>query len=309
MESLGLSHLGIDDTDESTGTLLDLIAVVQRAAAQATPVPLVETSLAAWLLRQAGLDVPSGPLTVASAAADARFDGAHLQATLAAVPWGRSADALVVLLDGINGSSTVALVGPESCQVRNGTDLAGQPRDDVSIEGAALCSAPVAVSPDALFLRGALLRSAQIAGALEATSQLTRRYTAERVQFGKPVASFQAVQQHLVSLEQAATLTSLNVDRAAAAARSADGEFEICALKLVANQSAVLGMRSAHQAHGAIGMTREYPLQQLTRRLNTWRLDYGTERQLAPRLGTSAAEGSFHGLVTRNPTTGGNDAR
>lgn len=311
IEELGISRLAADDADASQGTVLDLVAVLHHAAAHAAPIPLAETSLAAWALTRAGLEVPDGPLTVAVPAdpPDARLDGNLLSGAFPAVPWARSAQAIVAVLPRPDGSCAVAVVSPDTCRLRHGTDLAGQPRDDVTVETEALAVAVGRLRFDAFLRRGALLRSAQIAGALEAVALLTRRYTADRVQFGKPLAAFQAVQHHLVALEQAATLTKLTVDRAAAAVRIDEAEFEIWALKLVANQNARLAARAAHQAHGAIGMTREYPLQQLTRRLNTWRADNGTDRELSARLGALTAGRSFHDLVTRNPTEGGNDVR
>ena len=47
----------------------------------------------------------------------------------------------------------------------------------------------------------------------------------------------------------------------------------------------------AHQVHGAMGFTREYPLQVFTRRLWTWRDDFGSETQWAEELGAMVAAG------------------
>lgn len=120
---------------------------------------------------------------------------------------------------------------------------------------------------------------------------LTLRYTSERVQFGKPVGRFQAVQQHIVTVAQAAEMTTTALWTAARAwsRRPGAATFEGCAAKLTANESARVSARAAHQAHGAIGMTREYPLHLYTRRLNLWRCQFGTERQLAAVLGQAVS--------------------
>ncbi|HXM56325.1 MAG TPA: acyl-CoA dehydrogenase family protein, partial [Candidatus Dormibacteraeota bacterium] len=82
---------------------------------------------------------------------------------------------------------------------------------------------------------------------------------------------------------------------AAAAARAAarddggGGRFEIAAAKLLANQAAFSATRAAHQAHGAMGMTQEYPLHHLSRRLWAWRSEYGDERFWSARLGGAVA--------------------
>jgi acyl-CoA dehydrogenase len=118
-------------------------------------------------------------------------------------------------------------------------------------------------------------------------SELTLEYTAERKQFGKPVASFQAVQAHVVHGAQQAALASMAARSAARAARRGDASFEIAAAKIVASQAASIGTRHAHQAHGAIGMTQEYPLHQLSRRLWAWRDEYGGEHEWSERLGAA----------------------
>jgi len=128
-----------------------------------------------------------------------------------------------------------------------------------------------------------------MAGALERMSAMTVEYTNERVQFGRPVARFQAVQKHLVEGAQDAVLVGMAADAAARAAERGEARFEIAAAKLLADQAAFSATRSAHQAHGAMGMTREYPLHHLSRRLWAWRSEYGDERFWSARLGAAVA--------------------
>ena len=296
-EHLGLPLVGIDeDAGGSGGTVLDLLAVLRIAASQAAPLPLAETHLAAWLLASAGLDIPTGPMTIVPGAPDdsLRLVDGRLTGTAHDVPFAGAVETVVALVDG-----RVVAASADQLEFSDQRDLAGQPRGNVTFDVPVALDAESPVTADDLLLRGALVRSAQIAGALEATSKLTREYVGQRVQFGRPVGSFQAVQQHVVTLAQGAAMTSLAVTRAAVATLVGDGSFEICSLKLVANQNAIAGVRAAHQAHGAIGMTQEYRLQQLTRRLNTWLLEFGTERQLATRVGAFVAgSNSFAATIT-----------
>ncbi len=68
-------------------------------ARHAGAVPLAETdALAAWLARQAGIDVPDGPLTVAIA--DADVSGGRVAATAIDVPWSQAASAVLVAARG-----------------------------------------------------------------------------------------------------------------------------------------------------------------------------------------------------------------
>ncbi len=285
-EELGLPLIGIaEENGGSGGTLGDLLTVLQGAGRWAVPLPLAETSLAAWLLASCGAQVPVGPMTVIPDASGLRLDGNRLTGDARAVPWLRGAAKVVAVMDG-----RVVAVDPAALDVTPGTDLAGMPSDLVTASGAPTETYPADVTADDVLLRGALLRSAQIAGAITGAYELTRTYIKERVQFGKPIAQFQSVQMHLVELAQDATLTTLCVERAGRAGAIGTASLEIVATKSVANRHAGMAVRAAHQAHGAIGMTREYRLQYLTRRLHTWRGEFGDQTSLDLRLGAAMAD-------------------
>lgn len=284
-EELGLPLIGVDESlGGAGGSLLDLVAVAEGTGRYATPLPLVETALAAWLLASADVMVPAGPLSVVPDAAGLSLDGNRLAGRAGHVPWARSAQRVIAVI-----GNDVVSIDPARLDITPGTDLAGMPRDTVTADNVDVEIHPSRVDADALLLRGALLRSAQIAGAISAALDLTNQYVQQRVQFGKPIGAFQAVQAHVVELAEVSALTELCVQRAAVAAISGPASLEIVATKSVANRSAGLATRAAHQAHGAIGMTQEYSLQLLTRRLHTWRGDYGDEATLNLRLGAIVA--------------------
>jgi acyl-CoA dehydrogenase len=163
-------------------------------------------------------------------------------------------------------------------------NLAGDPRDTVVLDGVLARSGP-GVDREELLLRGALTRIALMAGALDRVYEIAVRHASERRQFGRPIASFQAVQQHLVNIAQQVALAGVAAE---ATARRAGG-FEIAAGKLLANRAALSAGRSAHQVLGARGTTREHPLGQLTCRLWAWRSEYGDEHRWSTRLGAAVA--------------------
>src|SRR3546814_4802940 len=74
---------------------------------------------------------------------------------------------------------------------------AGEPRDTLRFERASAIAVPGHAQP--LFDLAALARAMTMAGALDAALALSVNYANERVQFGKPLAKFQAVQQSLAS--------------------------------------------------------------------------------------------------------------
>jgi acyl-CoA dehydrogenase len=82
------------------------------------------------------------------------------------------------------------------------------------------------------------------------------------------------------------------------------GEHEIAAARVIVDDAISVGTRASHQAHGAMGVTREYPLHQLTRRLWSWRHEWGTTRGWRRELGSSvAARGAdeLYDLITEHP--------
>ncbi|GAA3528964.1 acyl-CoA dehydrogenase family protein [Amycolatopsis ultiminotia] len=297
-EQLGLTLVAVDESGGgSGGSLTDQLTVLVTAARYAAPLPLAETALAAYLLASAGVPVPKGPLTVAPVNTF-RLDDDQLRGTARDVPWAGAAGLVVALATDDDGRSRVVAVDPSGYEREDGTDPAGLPRDRLTVEATAVINADTELTAADLRARGALLRTGQMAGALEAIHLLTSRYVGERVQFGRPIGRFQAVQAHTVAIAQAAEITAMSTWRAAAIAARRPARFEAFAAKLVANESARTAVRAAHQAHGAIGMTREYPLHLHTRRLNAWQHEFGTERELSSAIGAAVAPGSFSRSVS-----------
>ncbi len=294
-----------EEAGGSGGTLLDALEVLRLVGYHAAPIPVAETGmLGGWLLASAGLELPEGIVTVAPDASGLSINAdGTITGSAAMVPWGRSAERLAFVADG-----KVASVDPTAGSIVEQTSLAGEPRDTVTFDGAAadIAAAPDGVDPAALRFRGALSRVAMMGGAIEKMSQLTVSYTNERHQFGRPVARFQAVQQHLVWAAQDAALARMAAESAGQAAHRGAGEFEIAAAKLNCNQAATRATKACHQAHGAMGMTQEYPLHHYSRRLWSWRTEYGGTREWSRWVGHAAANQGADGLyplITGGSTT------
>ena len=291
VEQLGFTRIGIDESlGGSGGSLIDLLPVLVAAARHAAPVPLAENFLAATLLCEAAAELPQGLLTVAPpghTTAVQQPDGTS-RVAVRQVPWAHTAARVVALVP--TATEARIVVGEPTDSVRSGENLAGEPVAELELADVHLDSLPVG-SLEEHFWLGALCRSAQIAGALQTVAELTRQYCEERVQFGKPIGRFQAVQQHVVTVAQSAAIASTQLWLAAHAwvSDAPNRSFEVACAKLVANEAARVAARAAHQAHGAMGMTREYPLHRYTRRLALWRMQYGTERSLAESIGAAVS--------------------
>jgi acyl-CoA dehydrogenase len=115
------------------------------------------------------------------------------------------------------------------------------------------------------------------------------QYAGERVQFGRPIGRFQAVQQNLAVLAgQAAAATAAAEAAIEAAAQGLDA-LAIAAAKIRAGEAAGIGAAIAHQVHGAIGFTQEHSLHHATRRLWSWRDEFGSEAFWSRKLGATVA--------------------
>lgn len=298
----GLVWLGVGEAaGGSGGDVTDAALLVRMAGAHAVPLPLAECALlGGWLVEQAGLTLPGGPVTVAvpRRGDDMTIDAAgRLTGHLQRVPWGRQASAVVAIASGHDGPKVV-LVDPATATAAAGTNVAGEPRDRLDFDGVAVpASSRASVDADIaalLELRGTLSRALLLAGAAESASTLTISYAAERRQFGRPVAAFQAVAQRMVRMASEAEAAMLAATVAAQRfAELGDGDGDAAATVALAGasvtRSAAEVAANAHQVHGAIGMTQEYPLHHFTRRMWAWSHEWGSERQWNARIGVSAA--------------------
>ncbi|GEL22714.1 acyl-CoA dehydrogenase [Pseudonocardia sulfidoxydans NBRC 16205] len=294
-DEIGLPRVGLPESlGGAGGSLLDAVAVLVGSGRHAVPLPMLESWLAGWVLSVAGrsLDGTVRSFTAGTARDSLEIVDGRAHGTLHRLGWGRSASQVVALLP-----SGVVVLEVDGAQVRERTDLAGMPCDDLTFSGGDV--ALVDVPRQSVLARAALGRAAQLAGATEAAFELTHGYVGQREQFGRPIGRFQAVAQHVVLLAQAATTSMHVVERAALALSVHDAAFEAAAAKLVASENATIAIAAAHQAHGAIGMTQEYRLQQFTRRLMAWRAELGSGAALAAVLGRTAAHAdSLAHLIT-----------
>ena len=121
-----------------------------------------------------------------------------------------------------------------------------------------------------------------MAGALERALELAVHYAQERVQFGRKIGQFQAIQQELARFggEVAAALSA-----AGTVERGGDVTLAVVSAKIRTAEAAREGALIAHQVHGAIGVTDEYALHHSTLRLWAWREEYGNEAEWAIALG------------------------
>jgi acyl-CoA dehydrogenase len=264
-----------------------------------------ETVLTAALAELNGEVIVSGgtePATTAAANADGSWS---LTGTKACVPAALVADAILVpaqckAADGTVTGLGVFIVDPDATGVtltRQSTTT-GRPEAIVELtevqvpadgllgegaNGAAVVNAITEFATTALCILEA--------GACAAALDLTAEYTKTRVQFEKPIATFQAVGQRAADAyvdTEAIRLTAWQ-----AASRLASGlpaGAEIAVAKFWAAEGGQRVVHAASHLHGGVGVDRDYPLHRyflLTRQIE---LTLGSANESLRRLGRILAD-------------------
>ena len=300
LNAAGLTLAWVPETLGGSGaSIADGFAILGAAGRAALAAPLAETLAAGWLLAQGGIEAPATSMTVAPCRPRERITidaEGGLNGRASGVPFAREAAHIAVLVqDG--ASERIALVQIQECCVSEGRNVAGDPVDTVLFEGAKplrVAAAPPGFTQDILMLMGSVIRSVEIAGALETILALSVAYANERIAFERPIGKLQAVQQNLARLagETAAAIAVAGsaADAVAGADQFDDDVFlEVVSAKIRTAEAAAEGAAIAHQVFGAIGFTQEHVLHRFTLRMLAWRDDFGNESYWANELGKRAA--------------------
>lgn len=277
------------------GETADRYTLIHVGGRYAVPLPLCETLLAEQVLAAAGLSPVDGPATLGPVVRGDRLRLKRvrgrwkLSGVAHRIPWARDAAALVLIAEH-RGTPVTARIERPSVETP-GRNTAGEPRDDVRFDEYALPDDAVGepgrgFTVEQLQRCGALGRSTAMAGAMGRVLEMTVEYAKQRVQFGRPIGKFQAVQQQIAVM--ASHVAAANT-AAHAAVAFGEAPFEAGAAKVRVGEAAGVVAAVAHQVHGAIGFTHEHDLHRFTRRLWAWRDEFGSEAEWALELGREAA--------------------
>jgi len=273
-------------SEEEGGSGLGLAGgcvLMRLAGYYKVPLPVVESLMAVFLAAKSGVEYTDElivPMIINEP------DNNQPDIKLYGVPWARHASSLLVVFSRDN-KTRLSIINSQDITIKPGQNMAGEPRDDVMFEAAQLNNSrdlqDISIQQIESWL--ALSRAAQMAGALQRVLEMTVEFANERSQFGRPVGKFQAVQQQMAVLAEMTSASICAVD-AAIDHLGTEQEWELIACaKITAGESAGYAAKTAHAVHAAIGFTQEYPLQLSTRRLWSWRDEYGNEAQWSIKLG------------------------
>jgi acyl-CoA dehydrogenase len=263
------------------------------------------TILTAALAELAGeVIVPGGaaPATTATVGAGAGADGSWvLNGVKACVPAAFVADAVLVpamrlAADGSEIGTGVFIVDVSAAGVSltRMTTTTGRPEAMLELSGVAVGADRLLGGDDADGAAIVALTSEyaitalciQEAGACAAAMDLTAEYTKTRVQFEKPIATFQAVGQRAADAyvdTEAIRLTAWQAASRLAAGLPAASEVAVA--KFWAAEGGQRVVHAAAHLHGGVGVDRDYPLHRyflLTRQIE---LTLGSASDSLRRLG------------------------
>jgi alkylation response protein AidB-like acyl-CoA dehydrogenase len=292
LDEAGFTAIGAGGEDDVA--FADAMELVRRAGYHAIPVPIAETIMARRILARLAIPAPEGAITLAPpGAGDLSVEASgRLTGTARGVPYGRGAAHALVASKG-----HVHLLDIRDALAARGTSMAGEPSDTLDLARARpVANASVADAPVVLEAEGALARAVQLSGAMAAALDHGLTWVNDRVQFGRPIAKHQAVQHLMAVLAEEAAAASAAADLGVEASAQAPDILAIAIAKARAGEAAGKGANVVHAAFGAMGFTREHPLHYTSRRLWSWRNEFGSEVQWQAEIGRRAARAGGRGL-------------
>ncbi len=261
------------------------LPILHACGRHALPVPLAHTMAVRAVLAAAGHPWPEGAATFAEAATD------EVGATVCRrVPFGRVA--AWVMAGGPDGSRLLPVSAAEVIP----TGVHGSLEADLRWSA----PSPAAVVPGETPWRviGAALHAALLAGALERVLEGTVAHANDRVQFGRSIGKFQAIQQQLSVAAEHVFAARMAARIGCSGASHLPDALHAAVAKARASEAAVVVAAIAHAVQGAMGIAEESDLQLHARRLHEWRLASGSERHWNERIGEAVLSGSADGLVS-----------
>jgi alkylation response protein AidB-like acyl-CoA dehydrogenase len=241
-EQVGAAALVVpEELGGAGGEIGDAAAVIEELGKNLVPTPLLGTTLAELALLAA--DEPD------TDALEALAEGTKIGAVVF--------DAEYV----INGDIADVVVAADGEQLTRWTSFTAQRADTMDVTRRLARVEPqqttsIGVDPELVDTAAILLAAEQI-GAASRCLDLTVAYTKERVQFGRPIGSFQALKHRMADLYVAVQSARAVVDAALAEPSATSAALA----RFAASEAFTKVAAEAVQMHGGIAITWEHDIQ------------------------------------------------
>jgi 3-oxocholest-4-en-26-oyl-CoA dehydrogenase beta subunit len=248
-------------------------------------------------LQEPGRSDPTSPATTA------RRDGANwrLDGTKELVPAAQLADTALIpasIDDGTTGDVGLFLLATDApgVDIRPVTTTTGEPHADIFLDGAIVSATDRLEGPgdlvSSLYTRALVGLCAIQLGVSDRALRMAAEYTTGREQFGRPIGSFQAVQQRMadgfIDVE-AIRWTTWHAAWLIAQGRPADRAARIA--KFWAAEAGARVAATTQHVHGGIGIDTTYPLHRYFLWAKQNELTLGSASQQLAHLGSTYPEG------------------
>ena len=313
LATAGLTGIAVGEDVGGAGLgILGLVALLRAQGAHVAPLPLLPSGVAALAVDQLGTDEQRCRLlpgaadgsTVMTVAVQellddrlrepsATFSNGLLNGTKVVVEYAESAATMVVAASGPDGP-TLFLTDPEEpgISLTKGCSTRREPVWEISFEDtpAEPLGGPGAV--DWLIDHLVVAVCATQLGVCETALRLTASYASEREQFGRPIATFQAVTQRLA--DQFINVGGIRLATLSAAWRLGEGldaAEDLLVAKWWASERATEIAHATQHCHGGMGVSMEYPLHRYTLWNKHLTTSLGAGTQTLRALGSLLAAG------------------
>tara|TARA_B100001245_G_scaffold116510_1_gene85495 strand:+ start:1072 stop:2121 length:1050 start_codon:yes stop_codon:yes gene_type:complete len=271
------------------GTWVDAGVIFKLVGKFQAPIPLAENILSSYLLSLGGISAPDDSiLTLLNGSFE--FNSGLISGESPRTPFSDQVTHGVLLFED-NKDIHVAVIEIEKKSIKENTNLALESRGHILLDNIKPINfSKINSKIDLSFKLGALMRANQMAGALESILEQSVQYANERIQFGRPIGKFQAIQQELAILATHVAASGVAADYACYSMDKGNPDLSIAVAKSRIDDAVSIGASIAHQVHGAIGFTYEHGLHFSTRRLWSWRSEFGSGSYWSQFLGEKAIE-------------------
>jgi len=314
MADLGWQGLIVPEEYEGVGFgFLDLIVLLEEFGRALVPGPFVSTMVAATAIMEGGSEeqkkqwlpkIASGDViaTLAFTEPSARFDaegvemkaeksgdGYTLNGTKLFIPDAHVADLLVVVArTGGAGESGISLFLVEGKSSGVSTEvlktIASDKQCEVKFENVKVPAANLMGDEgqgwtimQRVIRKATCMEAAYLVGLAQMDFEISVNYAKERVQFGRPIGSFQAIQHKAADMVTDVDGARFIMYRAAwsVAEGEPDADMQVSMAKAWVSDATRRVVAHGQQIHGGIGFTKDYKIQLFFRRQKRGELMWG----------------------------------